>query len=94
MTDRVVLPVSSSIFDPLGLASPFTIRIRLILRLIWQKALNTWDEQIPEDVPKQYLEWLQDVPDLKELLITNTMVGRRAVELSFIFLQTHLRFEV
>ena len=42
---RVVLLVASSIFDPLGLASPFNIRIRLILRLIWLKALKSWDEK-------------------------------------------------
>ena len=49
---RMVLSVASSIFDPLGLASPFTIRIRPILRLIWQKALKSWDEEIPQDVLK------------------------------------------
>ena len=66
-THRVVLSVASSIFDPLGLASPFTIRIRLILRLIWQKALKYWDEEIPQDVAQQYLDWLQEIPTLKEL---------------------------
>ena len=69
ITHRVVLSVASSIFDPLGLASPFTVRVRLILRLIWQKALKSWDEEIPEDITKQYLEWLQEVPALKELSI-------------------------
>ena len=69
ITHRVVLSVSSSIFDPLGLASPFKIRIRLILRLIWQKALKSWDEEIPQDVAKQYLDWLQEIPALKELSI-------------------------
>ena len=34
ITHGVVLSVTSSIFDPLGLASSFTVRIRLILRLI------------------------------------------------------------
>ena len=65
----MVLSVASSIFDPLGLASPFTIRIRLILRLIRQKALKSWDEEIPQDVAKQYLDWVQEIPSLKELSI-------------------------
>ena len=56
ITHRVVLSVASSIFDPLELGSPFTIRIRLILRLIWQKALKSWDEEIPQDVAKQCLD--------------------------------------
>ena len=66
---RVVLSVASSIFDPLGLASPFTIRSCPILQLIWQKALKSWDEEIPQDVAKQYLDWLQEIPALKELSI-------------------------
>ena len=69
ITHRMVLSVASSIFDPSGLALPFTIRIRLILRLIWQKALKSWDEEIPEDITKQHLEWLQEVPALIELSI-------------------------
>ena len=69
ITHRVYLSVASSIFDPLGLASPFTIRNRPILRLIWQKALKSWEEEIPQDVAKQYLEWLQEIPALKELSI-------------------------
>ena len=50
ITHRVVLSIESSILDPLRLVSPFTIRVRLILHLIWQKALKSWDEQIPEDI--------------------------------------------
>ena len=62
ITHRVVLlSIASSIFNPLGLASPFPIRIRLIFRFIQQKALKSWDEEIPEDRTKQNLEWLQEV---------------------------------
>ena len=71
ITHRVVLSVASSIFAPLGLASPFTIRNRPILRHIWQKALKSWDEENPQDVAQQYLysDWLQEIPGLKELSI-------------------------
>ena len=65
ITHRVVLSFASSVFDPLGFALSFTIRIRLILRLIWQKALKSWEEQIPKDITKRYLEWLQEVHALK-----------------------------
>ena len=61
--------MASSILDPLGLVSPFTIRIRLVLPLICQKALKSWVEEFPQDVAKQYLNWLQENPALKELSI-------------------------
>ena len=69
ITHGVVLSVACSIFDPLGLASPFIIRICLFLRLIWQKALKSWDEEIPQDVAKQNLDWLKEIAALKELSI-------------------------
>ena len=71
ITHRKVLSVASSIFGPLGLASPFTIRTRPILRLIWQKTLKSWDEEIPQDVAKQYLDWSQEIPALNELSRNN-----------------------
>ena len=31
--------------------------------------MKSWDEEIPQDVAKQYLDWLQKIPALKELSI-------------------------
>ena len=61
ITHRAVLSVASSIFDSMGWASPFTIRIRLILGLIWQKALKSWNEEFAQNVAEQYLDWLQEI---------------------------------
>ena len=37
VTHRQVLSMASSLFDPMGIAAPFTIRVRLVLRKIWQQ---------------------------------------------------------
>ena len=37
ITQRIVLSHVSSVFDPLGLFSPFTVRMRLLLKGIWKK---------------------------------------------------------
>ena len=68
-THRVVYSVTSSVFDPFRLALPTAITIRLVLGLIWPKALKSCNEEILGDISKQYLEWLQEVPALKELSI-------------------------
>ena len=50
VTQRVILSQVSSVFDPLGLFSPFTVRMRLLLKGIWKKHGQSWDEQVsPED---------------------------------------------
>ena len=35
ITQRIVLSVVSAVFDPLGICSPFTIRMRFLLKSIW-----------------------------------------------------------
>ena len=37
VTQRVVLSQVPSVFDPLGLFSPFKVRMRLLLKRIWKK---------------------------------------------------------
>ena len=37
VTQRIVLSHVSSVFDPLGLFSPFTVRMRLLLKGNWKK---------------------------------------------------------
>ena len=50
ITLRIVSSQASSVFDPLGLFSPFTMRMRLLLKGIWKKHGQLWDEQLsPED---------------------------------------------
>ena len=55
ITHRVVLSIAFSLTDPLGLASLCRTRIQLILRLDWQKAEKSWDEENSQDIVKQYL---------------------------------------
>lgn len=47
-TQRQVLSVVSSIFDPIGILAPFVIRARLLLKQIWQTIGQTWDCKISE----------------------------------------------
>ena len=42
-TKREFLGIIMSIFDPLGLLSPFTIQARILMQEIWSSKIN-WDE--------------------------------------------------
>ena len=70
ISHRVVLSTASSFFDLLGLVFLFAFRVRLILRLVWKKALKHWDEEYPQDISKQYLDWLQEFPALKRVSVS------------------------
>lgn len=55
-TRRDVLSVINSIFDPLGLAAPVTIKGRLLLREL-ANVVQDWDAPLPEDKMSTWETW-------------------------------------
>ena len=92
ITHRVVLSFASSVFDPLVFASSFTIRIRLILRLIWQKALKSWEEQIPKD-NETISRMAARSSCFESCQSIDTMFGRRAAMFEYTCLQMLLKWD-
>ena len=66
VTQRVVLSFVASVFDPLGLFAPFTMRMRILLKTIWAKCGQQWDDKIEEDKHK-FLDWVRELADLKNM---------------------------
>jgi hypothetical protein len=66
-TKRDIRRASASIFDPLGLISPFVVRARVIMHEVWRQKLK-WDDVIPDSIQIAWKEWLDQVftvPDIK-----------------------------
>ena len=66
-TKRNICSASASIFDPLGLISPFVVRARVIMQEIWRLKIP-WDEPLPENIQEVWMQWLDQVfviPDIK-----------------------------
>ena len=47
VTQRSVLSFVSSMFDPIGLVAPYTVRARLLLKDIWRLNGQQWDDPLP-----------------------------------------------
>ena len=45
LTKRELLQVVASIFDPLGLISPFALRGKIILQDLWKQRYD-WDQEV------------------------------------------------
>ncbi|XP_035232507.1 uncharacterized protein LOC118204282 [Stegodyphus dumicola] len=73
-TKRFLLRTIGRIFDPLGLLSPFTIRAKFILQVLWMKKIS-WDEEIPVDLQKIWLQWCSEVLDLSELRVPRNVLN-------------------
>ena len=58
-TRRELLRNLASVFDPLGLVSPYTIRGRMLLQEAWRTGLK-WDDELPKELKKLWDDWEND----------------------------------
>ncbi|GFT67285.1 integrase catalytic domain-containing protein [Nephila pilipes] len=52
-TKRFLLPAIGKIFDPFGLISPFTIRMKCLIQELWKNKI-TWDEELPPKIVERW----------------------------------------
>ncbi|XP_076849293.1 uncharacterized protein LOC143497287 [Brachyhypopomus gauderio] len=72
-TRRGVLSTVNSLFDPLGLLAPVTIKGRLLLRELSGSNLE-WDSPLPQDMYDEWRRWHDSLQSLKNLHIPRTYV--------------------
>jgi ribonuclease HI len=63
-TRRSILSVVSSIYDPLGLISPFVLVGKLLLQELCQKPDIGWDDPVPSSIEDKWKQWCLDLSDL------------------------------
>ena len=67
LTQRSVLSLVSSVFDPIGLVAPFTVKACLILEEIWRLSGQEWDNELPKETAGKITEWTLDLPRLLDI---------------------------
>ncbi|XP_035225389.1 uncharacterized protein LOC118197929 [Stegodyphus dumicola] len=65
---RSVLQTASKLFDPMGIASPFIVLIKLLMQEIWELGLG-WDDELSTDLKKKWDNWCSQIYLLKDLTI-------------------------
>nr|XP_054604550.1 uncharacterized protein LOC129165413 [Nothobranchius furzeri] len=73
-TRRGVLSTVNSLFDPLGLLAPVTIKGRLLLRALSSSNLE-WDSSLPQDMYESWRSWHESLNSLTSLHIPRTYVA-------------------
>ena len=69
VTQRIVLSQVSSLFDPLGLFSPFTVKMRLLLKGICKNLGQSWDEQITPKDEIAFRDWASELSHMNEMAL-------------------------
>jgi hypothetical protein len=62
-TRRSILSAAQRVFDPLGFCCPVTLDPKLLLRECWNAKLS-WDAEVPEEISRRFIKWVEDLPML------------------------------
>nr|XP_049699386.1 uncharacterized protein LOC126055216 [Helicoverpa armigera] len=73
-TKREALKIVMSLYDPLGLASPITIRAKQILQEAWRRGVD-WDQPLDEELSSQWRAWISHLEQLKNVNIPRCYPG-------------------
>ena len=67
ITQWRLLSFVASVFDPLGLFAPLTMRMRILLKTIWAKSGQQWDDKIEEEDEEKFLDWVRKISEMKNM---------------------------
>lgn len=57
-TKREALRVVMSVYDPLGILSPVSIRAKVLMQSLWSRGIG-WDQVVPPDLFESWRDWLK-----------------------------------
>ena len=66
ITQGKILSLVSLVFDPLGLFAPFSVHMRLLLKRIWTKNGQHWDNSVEPNEVEEFLKWKAQLPEVAE----------------------------
>ena len=72
ITQRKILSLVSSIFDPIRLFAPFSVHMRRLLKGIGIKNGQHWDNEVAPGEEEEFLRWKEQLP-----IVAETGIDRR-----------------
>lgn len=67
-TKREMLSIIMSIYDPLGILLPLTIRSKILLQDVWRRKCS-WDEKLTEEEFSRWKLWISELKNAKDYQI-------------------------
>ncbi|GIX67048.1 DUF5641 domain-containing protein, partial [Caerostris darwini] len=68
ITKRKILSLVSRVFDPIGFLAPVMIQPKILLQATW-KTKESWDDEVNNEIKKQFLKWIKQLKYLKNIKI-------------------------
>ena len=67
----------SAVFDPCGICSPFTIRMRFLLKSIWAAMGQAWDKELSAEHSKLFSDWCSELREIRKVSINRLYFENR-----------------
>ena len=80
-TQKIILSLVSSVYDPTRLVAPYTVKTRLLLKDIWRLSGQQWDDDKPPEVAPKFFNWSEELPGLSDIVILRAYFQRLVVTL-------------
>ena len=80
-TKRTLLSKAASLYDPIGLLTPFSARLKLDLQQLVRLGLD-WDEAVPEVFLQTWVQNLELMQDMRNVVIARTVIPPDAADLN------------
>ena len=81
ITKRMILSQVNGIYDPLGLATPYVVKAKLMMRRLWtgeEKSLG-WDDPIPEELRCQWGQFFKELFAMEDISFERCIKPKDAV---------------
>ena len=91
ITQRKILSLVSSVFDPIELFAPFSVHMRRLLKGIWTKNRQHRDKEVEPGEEAEFLRWKEQLPIVAETSIARRYFYTARDKLNFVCLPTHLK---
>ena len=66
ISQKVVLSFVSSVFDPMCIFAPFTMRMRMLLKSIWIHHGQSRNERLNEEDKQIFMDWINEMQMIRE----------------------------
>ena len=73
ITKRTILSSISQLRDPLGIFSPISLKLRLLMQSLWTLKLS-WDEEVDNETKSTFLSLLNKVKALQKFQIPRSLL--------------------
>lgn len=72
ITKRKVLSEIAQLYDPMGWLAPVTVKAKIFIQKLWKANLD-WDQQVPDDLLREWLSFREDLTNLRNVKIPRWM---------------------